>query len=189
MGLSTFLVGVLPDYSAIGIVAPLLLVMLRVLQGLAIGGEFSGAIVYVAEHASAARRGLHTSCIPAMAIAGLLLSLLVIAATRAAMTPETFAAWGWRVPFLVSVFLLGHLVVDTATPAREPRVRADAGGAAALPRADCGNIPERGEPAARVYGALWCRDRAGDHFLRGYIFTRTTSSSASRTLTRSRSRC
>ncbi len=107
MGLSTFLVGVLPDYSAIGIVAPLLLVMLRVLQGLAIGGEFSGAIVYVAEHASAARRGLHTSCIPAMAIAGLLLSLLVIAATRAAMTPETFAAWGWRVPFLLSVFLLG----------------------------------------------------------------------------------
>jgi MFS family permease len=107
MGLSTFLVGVLPDYAAIGIVAPLLLVMLRVLQGLAIGGEFSGAIVYVAEHAPAGRRGLHTSCIPAMAIGGLLLSLLVIAATRAAMTPEAFAAWGWRVPFLVSVFLLG----------------------------------------------------------------------------------
>lgn len=107
MGLSTFLVGVLPDYTAIGIAAPLLLVTLRVLQGLAIGGEFGGAIVYVAEHAPAGRRGLHTSCIPAMAMAGLLLSLIIIAATRASMTPEEFSAWGWRVPFLVSVILLG----------------------------------------------------------------------------------
>jgi len=107
MGLSTFFVGVLPDYAAIGIAAPLLLVTLRVLQGLAIGGEFSGAIVYVAEHAPAGRRGLHTSCIPAMAMGGLLLSLLVIAATRAAMTQAAFSSWGWRVPFLVSVVLLG----------------------------------------------------------------------------------
>ena len=107
MGLSTFLVGVLPDYASIGLAAPLLLVMLRVLQGLAIGGEFSGAIVYVAEHAPAGRRGLHTSCIPAMAMGGLLLSLIVIAMTRAAMTPEAFSDWGWRVPFLVSVVLLG----------------------------------------------------------------------------------
>jgi MFS family permease len=106
MGLSTFLVGVLPDYAAIGIAAPLLLVTLRILQGLAIGGEFSGAIVYVAEHAPAGRRGLHTGCIPAMAMCGLLLSLAVIAATRAAMPAEAFAAWGWRVPFLVSVALL-----------------------------------------------------------------------------------
>jgi MFS family permease len=107
MGLSTFLVGVLPDYAAIGIAAPLLLVTLRILQGLAIGGEFGGAIVYVAEHAPADRRGLHTSFIPAMAMGGLLLSLIVIAATRAAMTPEEFSAWGWRVPFLGSVLLLG----------------------------------------------------------------------------------
>ena len=107
MGLATFLVGVLPDYASIGIAAPLLLVALRILQGLAIGGEFGGAIVYVAEYAPPGRRGLHTSFIPAMAIGGLLLSLAVIAATRAAMTPAEFSAWGWRIPFLLSVILLG----------------------------------------------------------------------------------
>jgi MFS family permease len=107
MGLSTFLVGLLPGYAAIGVAAPVLLVTLRVLQGLAIGGEFGGAIVYVAEHAPAGRRGLYTSFVPAMAMAGLLLSLAVIAATRAAMTAGEFSAWGWRVPFLVSIVLLG----------------------------------------------------------------------------------
>jgi MFS family permease len=107
MGLSTFLVGLLPGYAAIGVAAPVLLVTLRVLQGLAIGGEFGGAIVYVAEHAPAGRRGLYTSFVPAMAMAGLLLSLAVIAATRAAMTAAEFSAWGWRVPFLVSIVLLG----------------------------------------------------------------------------------
>ena len=107
MGFATFLVGVLPDYASIGIAAPLLLVALRILQGLAIGGEFGGAIVYVAEHAPPGRRGLHTSFIPAMALGGLLLSLAVIAATRAAMTPAEFSDWGWRVPFLLSVILLG----------------------------------------------------------------------------------
>ncbi len=107
MGLATFLVGLLPDHASIGIAAPLLLIALRILQGLAIGGEFGGAIVYVAEHAPSGRRGLHTSFIPAMAMAGLLLSLAVIAATRAAMTPAEFSDWGWRVPFLLSVILLG----------------------------------------------------------------------------------
>ncbi len=106
MGASTFLVGLLPGYAAIGIAAPLFLVGLRVLQGLAIGGEFGGAIVYVAEHAPPGRRALHTSCIPAMAMAGLLLSLAVIAATRATMSPEAFADWGWRLPFLLSAVLL-----------------------------------------------------------------------------------
>jgi MFS family permease len=106
MGVSTFLVGVLPDYDAIGIAAPLLLVALRVLQGLAIGGEYGGAIVYVAEHAPAGRRALHTSFIPAMALAGLLLSLGVISATRASMSAADFDAWGWRLPFLLSIVLL-----------------------------------------------------------------------------------
>lgn len=106
MGLATFLVGLLPGHAAIGIAAPLALVALRVVQGLAIGGEFGGAIVYVAEHAPDGRRGLHTSCIPAMAMAGLLLALAVIAATRSAMTAEQFSAWGWRLPFLLSAILL-----------------------------------------------------------------------------------
>jgi MFS family permease len=107
MGLATFLVGALPGYETIGIAAPLLLVFLRLLQGLAIGGEFGGAITYVAEHAPAGRRGLQTSAIPATALCGLLLSLVVIAATRASMSPREFADWGWRIPFLGSAILLG----------------------------------------------------------------------------------
>jgi MFS family permease len=106
MGIATVLVGVLPGYDTLGIAAPIALVTLRLLQGLAIGGEFGGAIVYVAEHAPPGRRGLHTSWIPATAMGGLLLSLLVIMATRAAMAPEAFADWGWRLPFLFSAVLL-----------------------------------------------------------------------------------
>jgi len=107
MGLSTVLVGVLPGYDAIGIAAPVILVGLRIMQGLAIGGEFGGAIIYVAEHAPEDKRGLHTAFIPATAMTGFLLSLFVIVTTRAAMTPEAFSDWGWRVPFLISTFLLG----------------------------------------------------------------------------------
>lgn len=107
MGTSTFLVGILPGYDSIGIAAPLILVVLRILQGLAIGGEFAGAIIYVAEHAPADKRGLYTGFVPATAISGLLLSLIVIMATRVNMTPEAFADWGWRIPYLISIVLLG----------------------------------------------------------------------------------
>ena len=107
MGLSTVLVGVLPGYDAIGIAAPVILVCLRIMQGLAIGGEFGGAIIYVAEHAPEGRRGMHVSFIPATATAGLLLSLCVTMTTRSAMTPAEFSAWGWRLPFLISALLLG----------------------------------------------------------------------------------
>jgi MFS family permease len=106
MGLATILVGVLPGRAEIGIAAPLLLVLLRVLQGLAIGGEFGGAIVYVAEHAEPERRGLATSWIPGMALGGLLLSLGVIMAVRASMPEAEFAESGWRIPFLLSAVLL-----------------------------------------------------------------------------------
>jgi len=107
MGLATFLVGLLPGFTQIGIAAPIVLVGLRLLQGLAIGGEYGGAAVYVAEHAPAGRRGFYTSWINAMATAGLVLSLLVIMGTRASMPPESFASWGWRIPFLGSALLLG----------------------------------------------------------------------------------
>lgn len=107
MGVSTFLVGLLPGYDTLGVAAPILLVCLRLLQGLAIGGEFGGAYIYVAEHAPEHRRGLYTGWISATAVSGLLLSLVVIMSTRLAMTPEEFSAWGWRVPFLASVILLG----------------------------------------------------------------------------------
>lgn len=107
MGAATFAVGLLPGYEQIGIAAPILLVALRVLQGLAIGGEYGGAAIYVAEHAPANRRGFYTSFIQITATIGLFLSLLIIMIIRQTMTPDEFAAWGWRIPFLVSILLLG----------------------------------------------------------------------------------
>ena len=106
MGVSTFAVGLLPDYAAIGVTAPTLLVGLRVLQGLAIGGEYGGAAVYVGEHAPDDRRGLHTSWVNTMATGGLVTSLLVIVAFRITLSAHDFAAWGWRLPFLASATLL-----------------------------------------------------------------------------------
>ncbi len=107
MGLSTFLVGLLPGVDVLGVAAPIILVALRVLQGLAVGGEYGGAAIYVAEHSPPARRGLYTSWINAMATLGLIASLLVIIAFRRSLSPQDFQAWGWRLPFLISIFLLG----------------------------------------------------------------------------------
>ena len=107
MGLSTFLVGLLPSYASVGVAAPVLLVTLRLLQGLALGGEYGGAATYVAEHAPEHRRGLHTSFIQTTATLGLFAALLVVIATRTLLGEEAFAAWGWRLPFLISILLLG----------------------------------------------------------------------------------
>jgi len=106
MGVATFVVGLLPGYASIGIAAPILFIACRLLQGLALGGEYGGAATYVAEHAPQGRRGFYTSWIQTTATVGLFLSLLVILALRLSLTPEQFAAWGWRVPFLVSILLL-----------------------------------------------------------------------------------
>jgi MFS family permease len=106
MGLSTFIVGILPNYNSIGVAAPVILIALRLLQGLALGGEYGGAATYVAEHAPRGKRGAFTSWIQTTATLGLFLSLLVILGTRTTIGEEQFAAWGWRVPFLVSIFLL-----------------------------------------------------------------------------------
>ena len=107
MGVATFVVGILPSYASIGIAAPILFIACRLLQGLALGGEYGGAATYVAEHAPHDRRGFYTSWIQTTATVGLFLSLLVVVALRLALTPEQFAAWGWRVPFLLSIILLG----------------------------------------------------------------------------------
>ena len=107
MGLSTFIVGLLPSAASIGIAAPIILIALRLLQGLALGGEYGGAATYVAEHAPMGKRGYYTSFIQTTATLGLFLSLLVILFTRSALGEAEFAAWGWRIPFLVSVLLLG----------------------------------------------------------------------------------
>ncbi|RUM24726.1 MFS transporter [Rhizobium vallis] len=107
MGMSTFLVGILPGAATIGIAAPIILIGLRLLQGLALGGEYGGAATYVAEHAPNGRRGYFTSWIQTTATLGLFLSLIVIVLVQYLMGPVQFAAWGWRIPFLVSVVLLG----------------------------------------------------------------------------------
>ena len=106
MGLSTFIVGILPNYASIGLAAPVILIGLRLLQGLALGGEYGGAATYVAEHAPHGKRGAFTSWIQTTATLGLFLSLLVILGTRTLIGEEAFAEWGWRVPFLVSILLL-----------------------------------------------------------------------------------
>jgi len=106
MGGSTFVVGCLPNYAAIGVAAPVILISLRMLQGLALGGEYGGAATYVAEHSPQGKRGAYTSWIQMTATAGLFLSLLVILFTRE-LTGSSFDVWGWRVPFIVSIVLLG----------------------------------------------------------------------------------
>jgi len=107
MGASTFIVGLLPSYASIGVAAPVILIILRMLQGLALGGEYGGAATYVAEHAPHDKRGAFTSWIQTTATLGLFLSLMVILGTRTAMGEAAFADWGWRIPFLVSIVLLG----------------------------------------------------------------------------------
>ncbi len=107
MGLSTFVVGLLPSYASIGVAAPVMLLAMRLLQGLALGGEYGGAATYVAEHAPNNKRGLYTSFIQTTATLGLFAALLVVIGTRTIIGEEAFKDWGWRVPFLVSIILLG----------------------------------------------------------------------------------
>src|SRR5215470_2671081 len=107
MGLATFLTGLVPTFAAIGWWAPILLVTLRLLQGLALGGEYGGAAIYVAEHAPNDRRGYDTSWIQTTATLGIVLSLVIILVFRLNMAPEAFASWGWRIPFWFSAILLG----------------------------------------------------------------------------------
>ncbi|WP_428939431.1 MFS transporter [Fontivita pretiosa] len=107
MGGATALIGVLPTYQTIGLLAPAILILIRVLQGLALGGEYGGAAIYVAEHVPDHRRGFYTSFIQITATLGLFVSLAVILMVQSMMSPEAFRAWGWRIPFLLSILLVG----------------------------------------------------------------------------------
>src|SRR5262249_54586912 len=106
MGSATAAVGVLPVYASVGWVAPALLVTIRLIQGLAIGGEYGGAVTYIAEHSPPETRGYTTSWLQTTAMVGFLLSLGVIATLRSVMSQAEFASWGWRIPFLISLLLL-----------------------------------------------------------------------------------
>src|SRR5690242_13054554 len=106
MGVGTFFIGLLPSYASVGIIAPVILIGLRLAQGLALGGEYGGAAIYVAEHAPKNKRGLYTSWIQTTATVGLFMALLLVLGVRTAQGEPTFAAWGWRIPFLLSAILL-----------------------------------------------------------------------------------
>lgn len=123
MGLSTFVVGLLPNYETIGVAAPVLLILFRLLQGLALGGEYGGAATYVAEHAPTGKRGAYTSWIQTTATLGLLLSLAIILGTRLWIGEEDFAKWGWRIPFLVSIALLAISVWIRLSLSESPAFR------------------------------------------------------------------
>src|SRR4051812_26101655 len=120
MGAATFLIGFLPTYAQAGSLGPTLLIILRILQGIALGGEYGGAAIYVAEHAPREKRGAATGWIQSSASFGLLAALLVIVATRTALGEDAFAAWGWRIPFLVSAVLLAISVWMRAKLAESP---------------------------------------------------------------------
>ena len=106
MGMGTFLIGLLPSFASIGLAAPIILILLRLVQGLALGGEYGGAVIYVAEHSPAGKRGLYTSWIQTTATLGLFMALLLVLGVRSYLGEEAFSAWGWRIPFLVSSLLL-----------------------------------------------------------------------------------
>ena len=107
MGGATALIGFLPTYASIGILAPITLLIIRILQGLALGGEYGGAAVYVAEHVPDERRGFYTSFIQITATLGLFLSLVVVLFVQNSMDKDSFSSWGWRIPFVISIFLVG----------------------------------------------------------------------------------
>jgi len=138
MGTATFLIGVLPGYATLGAAAPVALVLLRLAQGLAIGGEYGGVVTYVAEHAPRHRRGFYTGWIQTTASLGLLLALAVIVGVRAALGEAVFADWGWRIPFLISALLLAIGVwVRLSLHESPPFVRLKrAGGASRKPLAE-----------------------------------------------------
>ncbi|MGY4431580.1 hypothetical protein ACVWWO_004057 [Bradyrhizobium sp. F1.13.1] len=161
MGLSTFIVGLLPNAATIGIAAPIILIALRLAQGLALGGEYGGAATYVAEHAPNGKRGYYTSFIQTTATLGLFLSLLVILFTRSALGEPDFAAWGWRIPFLVSVLLLGVSVWIRLRLNESPifQKMKDEGKSSKAP-AD-GSLRQLAERQARAAGAAWRRDGPG----------------------------
>ena len=127
MGVGTFFVGLLPGYATSGIAAPVLLIVLRLLQGLALGGEYGGAAIYVAEHARQDKRGYYTSWIQTTATLGLFMSLLLILVIRTGWAKKASAIWGWRIPFLLSIILLGVSIWIRLQPGRVADVPEDEG--------------------------------------------------------------
>jgi MFS family permease len=169
MGLSTALVGVLPTYASIGIWAPVALVSLRLVQGLALGGEYGGAATYVAEHAPPGRRGRDTAWIQTTATLGFFLSLAVILATRVGLGEAAFRAWGWRVPFLISLALLAVSPLHPPAAARVAGVRGAQGAGEDVQAPARRELRRVAEPAHRAHRAVRAHGRAGGGVVRGAV--------------------
>ena len=168
MGVSTFCVGLLPTYASIGIAAPIILVVLRMLQGLALGGEYGGAATYVAEHAPHGKRGFHTSWIQSTATLGLLLSLLVVLGCRY-FTGDQFEVWGWRIPFLLSIVLLGISTWIRLSLHESPAFVKMKEEGKTQQVADPRILRQMGEPQGRADRPVQHQRRAGGDLLRGAV--------------------
>ena len=180
MGAATFLVGLLPSYHTIGVAAPIALIVLRMLQGLAAGGEYGGAAVYVAEHAPQNQRGFFTSWVNTTPTLALLLSLIVIMFTQIALdagypavvqpdgtTLSAFKAWGWRIPFLLSAMLLLDLALRPPADAGKPGVPAHEGGRRGVGGAAARSVRRVAQHQDRAYRPLRPRRRAGRRLVHG----------------------
>ena len=165
MGIATFVVGLLPSYASIGFAAPVLFIVCRLLQGLALGGEYGGAATYVAEHAPQGRRGFYTSWIQTTATVGLFLSLIVVLGLRLWLTPAQFADWGWRVPFLLSILLLGVSIWIRLAARGVAGLRPHQGRGQAAPRRRCARPSAAGRtprsPSSPCSAAPPARRRCG----------------------------
>ena len=169
MGLSTALVGLLPTYAQIGILAPIILVTLRLAQGLALGGEYGGAAIYVAEHSPDEKRGQNTSWIQTTATLGLLLALVVVGITRASMTAAEFTAWGWRIPFLFSVILVVDGPLHPAAAPGDAAVQPAQGRRQVLHVAVARQLRQLGQSTAHVPRAVRRDRRAGRRLVPGPV--------------------
>ena len=161
MGGATALIGLLPTYATIGIAAPIRCSSIRMLQGLALGGEYGGAAVYVAEHVPDDKRGFYTSFIQITATLGLFVSLAVILIVQNTMTPEAFRAWGWRIPFLISIVLVGVSLYIRLRMKESPIFQHIKGTGHDLGQAAEGSVHAVGEPEARADLAVRRDRRAG----------------------------
>ena len=161
MGGATALIGVLPTYATIGMAAPAMLLLIRILQGLALGGEYGGAAVYVAEHVPDGRRGFYTSFIQITATLGLFLSLAVILIVQNTMSAEAFRAWGWRVPFLISIVLVGVSLYIRLRMKESPIFQHIKGTGDDLGQAAEGSVHAVAQPETRADFAVRRDGRAG----------------------------
>ena len=169
MGGSTAAIGFLPGYARIGIAAPIILVILRLLQGLALGGEYGGAAVYVAEHSPDGKRGFYTSFIQTTATLGLFLSLAVILIVRAIVGEEAFKIWGWRVPFILSLVLVGISYYIRMRLRESPLVHDSQGHGHDFSRADQGQLRNVAALEAFSHRAFWSRGGAGGGVVHGAV--------------------